>query len=401
MDKEGKVKSVPSTSKAKMVCKTKLIGMISIFQLQVKYRSKMTADQREIERQKNNDRKKKMKESMSEEEKRAMKEKDRLRKKEKRAEMKEKQDTEALKRQKQIPRWIAEPRKNWDGRFTQGGTYREDEPEFNRLYKRRVRGNRTEPEKEYDKIVACLQKREKRQQRNGKKHLLENLSAKQGMRDFREIGPIKGREFMSRASREKDEEDIWYKFWMKGKDYKEILHKRRPDTATKMQQRYSEYVEKITDHRKKELERLRIWNEKEKELDAKGRWVWDDTGDCVVWSIPDEKGNRKRCDQPQDDDKGWGDNVMIEEGYNEPDAAMIAYFKEMDEIEREEINRKQRERRQKVREELSKPMIGPEQGEKGKYEEARDDLVRQRHRAMEESGLFNQEELQSMLNVIV
>ena len=368
----------------------------------------MTAQQRDMERQKNNERKKRVKETMSEETKTALREKDRLRKKEKRLELKKKQSIEAIRRQKESRERIEwsldeEQRKYWDDRFKQHGTYREKEPEFNRIYKRRVRGNRTEAEVEYDKIESLLLKRAKRQKRNGKEHLLDNLKAKQGMRDLREIGPIKGREFMRRVTRVKDEDDIWYSYWIKGSDYEELLLKRRPDTAAKMHERYTEYVEKITAHRKKEMERLQKWKEKDKESDAKGRWVYDDSVDeGVVWSIPDEKGNRKRCDEPQDDDKGWGENVVIDySDYNMPDAGTVAYFKEMIEIDREEINRRQRERRQKLREELSKPMSGPEQGEKGDYEVARDDLVKERHRVMEESGLFNQKELQSMLNVII
>ena len=86
---------------------------------------------------------------------------------------------------------------------------------------------------------------------------------------MREIGPIKGREFMRRVTRVKDEDDIWYSYWMKGNDYNELLLKRRPDTATKMHERYAEYVEKITAYRKKELEKLQREREKDKELDEK------------------------------------------------------------------------------------------------------------------------------------
>ena len=62
------------------------------------------------------------------------------------------------------------------------------------MYKRKVRENRTEAEVEYDKIEGLLLMRKKRQNHDGKQHLLENLAAKQGMRTLRKYGCTKGRE---------------------------------------------------------------------------------------------------------------------------------------------------------------------------------------------------------------
>ena len=48
----------------------------------------------------------------------------------------------------------------------------------------------TEAEKEYERVDNILMMRQKRQARDGKRHLLDNLKAKQGMRDLREKGRV-------------------------------------------------------------------------------------------------------------------------------------------------------------------------------------------------------------------
>ena len=104
------------------------------------------------------------------------------------------------------------------------------EHERNKLYKRRIRGKMTEAETEYQNVENLLKMRQSRQDRNGKEHLLSNLKAKQGMRDLKELGRVEGIEFMMRNKREKDEEVIWWNYWTSGKQFKEVLKSRRPET---------------------------------------------------------------------------------------------------------------------------------------------------------------------------
>ena len=66
-----------------------------------------------------------------------------------------------------------------------------------------------------------------------------------------------------------------------------------------------------------------------------------------------------------------------------------------------EIARKQRERRKQKKEELLKPINPPKQIEKGDYEKARDKIIRERHDAMKESGMFKDNELQAMLATLL
>ena len=65
---------------------------------------------------------------------------------------------------------------------------------------------------------------------------------------------------------------------------------------------------------------------------------------------------------------------------------------------RKEKNRKAKERRD---EELSKPIRMPKTGEKGSYEQVRDEMIQQRHDAMKESGMFTDKELEQILEKIM
>ena len=67
----------------------------------------------------------------------------------------------------------------------------------------------------------------------------------------------------------------------------------------------------------------------------------------------------------------------------------------------EELARKQRERRKKKKKELLKPIKLPVKNkEKGDYEKARDRNILERHKAMKESGMFEDNELQVILHMI-
>ena len=54
-----------------------------------------------------------------------------------------------------------------------------------------MRKGRTEAEIEYENVDILLQKRKARKASDGKQHLLDNLRAKQGMRDLREHGRVR------------------------------------------------------------------------------------------------------------------------------------------------------------------------------------------------------------------
>ena len=81
---------------------------------------------------------------------------------------------------------------------------RDLEREKGRLRKKRMRERKkledwrdgmTDAQIEYDKVEKVVRQRKKRQERNGKEHLYDNLMAKRGMRELREFG-----EFLSGRS---------------------------------------------------------------------------------------------------------------------------------------------------------------------------------------------------------
>ena len=207
-------------------------------------------------RQRNRGEQAKRRANLTNEERDAIREKDRLRKKKKNLEKKNgspKYDVEVAS-QPSVPYVRAKrPR-----------IYIKNEKEHNKQYKRKMRKGRTEAENEYENVDNLLKMRQARKARDGKQHLLDNLRAKQGMRTLKDYGPIKGRAFMRRAKRAKDEEVLWWSFWKKGKVYRDLLTEKRPETAAVMEAKET-YI------KKKEEERKKI----DEDLDSRGRWIYD------------------------------------------------------------------------------------------------------------------------------
>ena len=128
---------------------------------------------------------------MTQEERNAYKEKDKLRKRKKNLEKKNcspKNDDDVASQPSQpsVP-------------------YIRNEREHNKQYRRRIRKGRNQAEIEYENVDIILKNRKTRKARDRKQHLLDNLRAKQGMRDLKEHGRVIGKAFMRRAKRAKDE----------------------------------------------------------------------------------------------------------------------------------------------------------------------------------------------------
>ena len=311
---------------------------------------------------------------MSPEEKDALKEKDKLRKRKKALEKKINSPNE------EIPKKV----------FS-----RSKERENDKLHRRRVRNGMTVAEIEYDQIYNRLRLRHSRQLRDGKAHLLDNLKAKKGMRDMKEIGRVFA--FMERGKREKDEEVLWWIFWNKGKQFKDIVSKKNPEIAAKM-------IEKEDLIKKKDEDRMKL----EEDLDARGRWKWD-CGE-YYWTIPDENGHKMSMAEYEAECEANEPELSAEEIaekrrkerelWRRHDEQLEKWRQQEKEQEKAEIAKKARERRQQKKEELLKPIDMPKTNEKGDYEKARDQTVLERHSAMKESGLFSDNELQAMIKTI-
>ena len=71
--------------------------------------------------------------------------------------------------------------------------------------------------------------RKVRERRSDNELHLENLLAKNGMRTLRQLGNLK--KFQQRNPRELDDETLWYRFWLKGIEYREILRTKLPEVS--------------------------------------------------------------------------------------------------------------------------------------------------------------------------
>ena len=367
--------------------------------LQAKFRANRTKEERKIANQKQKEEQKQRRDNLTQEKKEAIKEKDRLRKQKK---AQEKRNNYLCQEQAQ---------KNNEDENVEEETVsktpfsRSAERVRDKEYRRKVRKEMSEAEKEFERVYNLLQMRDSREKRNGKEHLQDNLKAKRGMRDLREKGRVIGKDFMMRGKREKDEEILWWSFWNKGKIFKDVLKDKKPETAEAMKEK-EELLKKKGDDRKKI----------EDELDARGRWKLECDGE-YYWSIPDENGVNKSLAQyeheleqnepklsPEEEEK----KKQKEEEKRKRDREMWKkYDEEMDrwyEQERQEkkaeLARKQKERRDKKKAELLKPIKLPKKTEKGEYEKARDTAILERHNAMKASGMFGDKELKAMLTMI-
>ena len=219
------------------------------------------------------------------------------------------------------------------------------------LYRRRVRASMTPAEIEYEQAYNLLKQRKSRQERDGKKHMLDNLKAKKGMRDLKEIGRVFA--FMARGKREKDEDVIWWNFWNKGRQFKNVLTKKQPEIVTKM-------IEKEDILKKKDIERKKI----EDDLDARGRWKLD-CGE-YYWTIPDENGHKMSLADYEAECEANEPKLSSEEIaekrrkdqeiWKKHDEQLEKWREQEREQEKAEIAKKARERREKKKEELLKPI---------------------------------------------
>ena len=346
----------------------------------------MDADQQAAVRKKDRNRKAEKWANMTEEEKNLLKENNRLNKKKMREKKKEEQ------------------RLDKDKGFT--STHR----------MQNWRKNRSPEEAEYIRIETLLMMRKTRQERNGKEHLLDNLDAKRGMRDLREIGPLDA--YMQRRRGEIEEEQNWRKFHQRGDNYRALLGIKKPVLAKKFKEEEDEYWKEWVKSMEKDKKLREEREKREKELDEQGRWKYDNCNGDYFWTIPDENGHYKslthynmECEAKYQQELEAKEALLTpEEKEERKRKALEKKRKEKEEEERmleleieyyrKERNRKQKERRDKQKEELSKP-ITMRSSEKSKYEEARDETIRQRHDAMKESGLFNDTELARILETIV
>ena len=194
-----------------------------------KQRAVQTYAEKQQTKQLDKERKALMRSSMTEEEKAKQREKDRLQKKKKFASLTEEEKSERRKKDRLRKATKKEPApKNWrelPRKWTKPSKpYYPDEQERNRLYQERRRQGRTEAEVEFEQIQNLLIKRNTRADRPNEKKEEENAKAKEGMQ-FLPFQPLKSR----RKSKGHREEYMWWKYWKKGDEEKELIRIKLPE----------------------------------------------------------------------------------------------------------------------------------------------------------------------------
>ena len=339
-------------------------------------RSSKTEDEIDAERAKDRERKARSRSLKTYEEKETIKVKNKERMKLNRSKMTD--DDKELSREKVFDPYKATKK-----------YYVENEREFNRLYKTKIRGNRTEEEVEFDRIELLIKMRKYRQSWNGKDHLLENLIAKRGMQLLREKGRIV--DYCERNSYEKNydvEKWLWFHYYNRSPKNREILAKKCPDV-------YKTIVENKERSRKLYEEE----KQREKELDEAGRWVYCPANDAYYWSNGEMKWDYE-YDLGTDGNDAFPCHEMtasdeercskqLEEWTEQEMEQQRKERKERQEEERLERNRLAREKRKDLKEKLSVPIDIEENEKKSAYELLREENIKERQEAMKASGWFS------------
>ena len=251
--------------------------------------------------------------------------------------------------------------------------------EYNRLYNIKMRENQTNASHEFEMINNLLCMRRLRNSRDGKEHLLDNRQAKLGMQLMKEEGPLKP--FLNRNYRDIDECQLWTWFMYRGKEFAEILKKRKPEMATKV-------AEIIKMSRQKEDER----KAKEKELEDKGYWKMNPVDESYYWTGlnppgPDNPNPNEMEPEPLDGEQLTEEEMRKSE--KELDEMYSQWHKQLEAENREERNRKAREnyhrRKAETNAELMKPVDVPE-FELLEYEKIGEQNIKERNEALEAAG---------------
>ena len=354
-------------------------------------------------------------------------ERDRTKKKQKRSEISAEERAEQLKiRREKYAQKVAE-RKESERKEKMRNSYKWNEEHHNKERIKKKRKERSIEEVELDCVEQLIRRRKEREERDDDQHLQDNLKAKEGMRELKtmsRIMPYKKRYFYKMT-----EIEIWKIFRDLGPTYRELLEQRRPDVVKRLEDMEDEEKKLLQDQRKKAEEEMKRSEKEEREKEEKikvaiekalkdgktgtginegyvcidGVWHWagnpdDDPekpkGEWVYLPIDDEYYWSGEGDPPTEDHFSYNDTNQgswkvteeDEKRWKEEDEKLLKY--EMEKI-REERKAYMKNYHKKKKEELLKPIILDQKGEKSKYEELRESNLKEFERLKKESGLFD------------
>ena len=249
-----------------------------------------------------------------------------------------------------------------------------------------IREKHSYAEKEFEILEMCIRVRKLRGKRDEEQYLLENLIAKEGMTSFRQLGTL--REYQRRKPRDLDDETLWYRFWMKGIEYRKILRIKIPWICDTFEEKEKQSLEKEAKNKEVEEQKRR-----------EGIWDYNPTDDCYYWTgdgpppCSFEEYNGLGEFAPPDMRKLLMERTPeeLEEIRKQDEYQSECYrkwFTELSEEKRQEKNRYQRERRAKMKEKLASPIDIPDT-ELSDYEKLREKNLKEIEEFKLASGLFD------------
>ena len=234
----------------------------------------------------------------------------------------------------------------------------------------KLRSMKSDEDIDYDKIIARQNKRETRRNRSTDVYLEEKQNAKEGMRAIREHGPLidfSNRETIPNVGKE-DTLFEWKAFQKRSKKHSDILEQKQPDIFARINE--SHRLEKEKDRERKE---------REDKTRKEGIWEYNPEMDEYWWTgdgEPDYFDDGVRYDSPTEEDRQR--TKEAEERW------MKANIAEEKQARKEKRQKKDKERREAMR----KPIAPLPAQEMCRYEQIREDIIKERNEAMAQCKFF-------------
>ena len=277
-------------------------------------------------------------------------------------------------------------------------SYKWNEEEKNRDYKRKKRTNRTEEEVEFDRIENVLAVRKHRASRTGKQCLLDRMKQQQSSRDFIEFGrlrPYKERINGGRGYKNRDEHNLWQKYINTKKENLNLLEEKKPEIVSKVRKKEKEDLEKYEAEKEaKEAEEKKRWEE--------GYWHYQGDVDDYIWvgkgpQPPDPYAHEVELTNPYtEDDPDWiewkkNEKELLEKEARDYEETYKEWAREDKERKRAKNAEAGKKHYRKKMKQFSEAIEIPDY-EKSDYERLRDKNIQEIEDMKKASGLFKKKD---------
>ena len=277
-------------------------------------------------------------------------------------------------------------------------SYKWNEEEKNRDYKRKKRANRTEEEVEFDRIENVLAVRKHRASRTGKQCLLDRMKQQQSSRDFIEFGrlrPYKERINGGRGYKNRDEHNLWQKYINTKKENLNLLEEKKPEIVSKVRKKEKEDLEKYEAEKEaKEAEEKKRWEE--------GYWHYQGDVDDYIWvgkgpQPPDPYAHEVELTNPYtEDDPDWiewkkNEKELLEKEARDYEETYKEWAREDKERKRARNAEAGKKHYRKKMKQFSEAIEIPDY-EKSDYERLRDKNIQEIEDMKKASGLFKKKD---------